>query len=150
AKVQQVLPAFEQPGGGTRVERRARVGFRAVQQRDALPVAERDSDSAGGRRHLQQTPRRDGGDHPEGERAGGHFVRPDTSEFTALRVAACHANVELSRRGLAQFTFGNASAVDRELGVIAIKPSGVPYADLTPESMVVVELGGKIADGTLR
>ena len=77
-------------------------------------------------------------------------MRPDTSEFTALRVAACHANVELARRGLAQFTFGNASAVDRETGVIAIKPSGVPYADLTPESMVVVELGGKIADGPLR
>ena len=68
-----------------------------------------------------------------------------------LRTAACRANVELARRGLARFTFGNASAIDRELGVVAIKPSGVPYDDLTPESMVVVELGGgKIVDGDLR
>jgi L-ribulose-5-phosphate 4-epimerase len=77
-------------------------------------------------------------------------VKPDASEFTVLRTAACRANIELARRGLARFTFGNASAVDRELGVVAIKPSGVPYDDLTPESMVVVELGGKIVDGALR
>jgi L-ribulose-5-phosphate 4-epimerase len=77
-------------------------------------------------------------------------VRPDASEFSVLRTAACRANVELARRGLARFTFGNASAVDRELGVVAIKPSGVPYDDLMPESMVVVELGGKIVDGELR
>ena len=75
-------------------------------------------------------------------------MRADPSEFTVLRTTACRANVELARRGLARFTFGNASAIDRELGVVAIKPSGVPYDDLTPESMVVVELGGgKIADG---
>ena len=77
-------------------------------------------------------------------------MKPDASEFTVLRVAACRANIELARRGLARFTFGNASAVDRELGVVAIKPSGVPYDDLTPESMVVVELGGRIVDGDLR
>ncbi len=77
-------------------------------------------------------------------------MKPDTSEFSVLRTAACRANVELSRRGLARFTFGNASAVDRELGVVAIKPSGVPYDDLTPESMVVVEIGGKHVDGDLR
>ena len=79
-------------------------------------------------------------------------MKPDTSEFTVLRTAACRANVELARRGLARFTFGNASAIDRELGVVAIKPSGVPYDDLTPESMVVVELGagGKVIDGDLR
>ena len=77
-------------------------------------------------------------------------MRPDASEFTVLRTAACRANVELARRGLARFTFGNASAIDRELGVVAIKPSGVPYDDLTPESMVVVELGGKVVAGDLR
>ena len=77
-------------------------------------------------------------------------MKPDASEFTVLRAAACRANVELARRGLARFTFGNASAVDRELGVVAIKPSGVPYDDVTPESMVVVEIGGKIVDGELR
>lgn len=77
-------------------------------------------------------------------------MRPDASEFDALRTAACRANVELAHRGLARFTFGNASAIDRETGVIAIKPSGVPYDDLTPESMVVVELGGKVVAGELR
>lgn len=77
-------------------------------------------------------------------------MRPDASEFVVLRTAACHANVELARRGLARFTFGNASAVDRELGVVAIKPSGVPYEDLEPESMVVVDLDGRLVDGALR
>lgn len=77
-------------------------------------------------------------------------MKPDTSEFTVLRSAACHANVELARRGLARFTFGNASAIDREVGVVAIKPSGVPYDDLTPDAMVVVELSGRLVDGELR
>lgn len=77
-------------------------------------------------------------------------MRPDASEFSVLRAAACRANVELARRGLARFTFGNASAVDRQLGVVAIKPSGVPYDDLAPESMVVVELGGKVVGGELK
>ena len=77
-------------------------------------------------------------------------MKPDASEFTVLRTAACRANVELARRGLARFTFGNASAIDRELGLVAIKPSGVPYDDLTPESMIVVDLAGTIVDGDLR
>src|SRR5262249_49723719 len=148
-EIQQVFPAPEQPSSGTRFERRARIGVRAIQQRDVITLTERDSDAASRRRHVRQAPRRDGGDHPESERALGHRVRPDASEFTVLRAAACRANVELARRGLARFTFGNASAVDRELGVVAIKPSGVPYDDLTPESMVVVELAGKIVDGNL-
>lgn len=77
-------------------------------------------------------------------------MRPDASEFSVLRAAACRANVELHRRGLAKFTFGNASAIDRAVGVVAIKPSGVPYDDLHPESMVVVDLNGKVVDGELR
>ena len=68
----------------------------------------------------------------------------------AMREAVCEANIELFRRGLARFTFGNASAVDRELGLIVIKPSGVPYGALTPAKMVVTDLMGVVTEGTLR
>lgn len=68
----------------------------------------------------------------------------------AMREAVCEANIELFRRGLARFTFGNASAVDRDLGLIVIKPSGVPYASLTPARMVVTDLSGVVTEGTLR
>ncbi len=68
----------------------------------------------------------------------------------AMREAVCEANIELFRRGLARFTFGNASAVDRELGLIVIKPSGVPYGSLTPAQMVVTDLMGVVTEGTLR
>jgi L-ribulose-5-phosphate 4-epimerase len=67
-----------------------------------------------------------------------------------LRLDACRANVELARRGLARFTFGNASAVDREHGLVAIKPSGVAYDSLEPDDLVVVDLDGQVIDGTLR
>jgi L-ribulose-5-phosphate 4-epimerase len=67
-----------------------------------------------------------------------------------LRADACRANVELSRRGLARFTFGNASAIDREHGIVAIKPSGVAYDSLQPNDIVVVDLDGQVVDGTLR
>jgi L-ribulose-5-phosphate 4-epimerase len=60
-----------------------------------------------------------------------------------LREAVCAVNREIGRRGLAKLTWGNASAVDREAGVMAIKPSGVPYDMLTPEDVVVLSL----ADG---
>ena len=59
-------------------------------------------------------------------------------------------NVELSRRGLATFTFGNASGIDRAHGAIVIKPSGVPYADLRPEMLVVTDVDGRVIEGTLR
>ncbi len=68
----------------------------------------------------------------------------------ALRDAVCTANVELFRRGLARFTFGNASAVDRERGLIVIKPSGVPYDALTPGQLVVTDLRGAVVEGALR
>ena len=68
----------------------------------------------------------------------------------ALRDAVCEANIELFRRGLARFTFGNASAVDREQGLIVIKPSGVPYDVLTPAKLVVTDLHGVVVDGALR
>lgn len=68
----------------------------------------------------------------------------------ALREAVCEANIELFRRGLARFTFGNASAVDREQGLIVIKPSGVAYDVLTPKMLVVTDLDGNLVDGDLR
>lgn len=67
-----------------------------------------------------------------------------------LRDAVCEANVELFRRGLAKFTFGNASAVDREQGLVVIKPSGVSYDVLTPAMLVVTDLHGVVVDGALR
>src|SRR5258708_21617213 len=60
------------------------------------------------------------------------------------------ANLELVRRGLVLYTFGNASGIDRAQGLVAIKPSGVPYDELTPEQIVISDLTGKIVDGTLR
>jgi len=67
-----------------------------------------------------------------------------------LKREAYEANLALPRHGLINLTFGNASAIDRAKGVFAIKPSGVDYAALTPEQMVVVDLEGGIVDGNLR
>jgi L-ribulose-5-phosphate 4-epimerase len=67
-----------------------------------------------------------------------------------LREEVLEANLELVRRGLVLYTFGNASGVDREQGLVVIKPSGVDYDDLRPELMVVTDLDGKIVEGTLR
>ena len=60
------------------------------------------------------------------------------------------ANLELVRRGLVLYTFGNASGVDREQGLVVIKPSGVDYDRLKPEHMVVTDLHGKTVEGDLR
>ena len=67
-----------------------------------------------------------------------------------LREDVCEANIELSKRGLAPFTFGNASGVDRERGLVVIKPSGVPYSKLKPGMMVVTDLTGRVVEGDLR
>ena len=67
-----------------------------------------------------------------------------------LRTAVLDANLELVKRGLVLYTFGNASGVDREQGLVVIKPSGVDYDDLRPEHMVVTDLDGKIVDGKLK
>jgi len=67
-----------------------------------------------------------------------------------LREEVLEANLELVRRGLVLYTFGNASGIDRSQGLVAIKPSGVPYEELKPEHMVITDLAGKIVDGTLR
>ena len=71
-------------------------------------------------------------------------------QYQHIRQAAYDANMQLPALGLVIFTFGNVSAADRELGVFAIKPSGVPYAELSPEKMVIVDFDGKTVDGQLR
>lgn len=68
----------------------------------------------------------------------------------ALRKEVLEANLELSRRGLALFTFGNASAIDREAGLVIIKPSGVRYETLEVGDLVVTVLDGRIIQGALR
>lgn len=70
--------------------------------------------------------------------------------YTVIKEEAYHANMQLPRLGLVIFTFGNVSAADRSAGVFAIKPSGVPYEELTPEKMVVVDFDGKTIEGKLR
>ncbi len=72
------------------------------------------------------------------------------SEFKDIKLAAYRANMQLPELGLVLFTFGNASSVDRTRRVFAIKPSGVPYVDLRPEDMVVVDFDNKIIEGDMR
>jgi L-ribulose-5-phosphate 4-epimerase len=68
-----------------------------------------------------------------------------------LRETACRANIALADSGLVFGTFGNLSIVDRSAGVFAIKPSGVPYSDLTPDKIVLVSLEtGAAVEGALR
>lgn len=67
-----------------------------------------------------------------------------------LREEVLEANLEIVRRGLVMYTFGNASGFDRDKGLMAIKPSGVPFERLTPADMVVTDLDGKIVEGALR
>jgi len=67
-----------------------------------------------------------------------------------LKQAVCTANGDLARRGLITLTWGNASGIDRRQGLIVIKPSGVPYAQLLPADMVVVDLAGRTVEGKLR
>jgi L-ribulose-5-phosphate 4-epimerase len=73
-----------------------------------------------------------------------------TSLYSDLREEAFRANMEIPRRGLAIYTFGNVSAFDAERAVFAIKPSGVAYEKLTPGDMVVVDLDSKVVEGSLR
>lgn len=67
-----------------------------------------------------------------------------------LREEVLAANLELVRRGLVLYTFGNASGISRKDGLVAIKPSGVAYEELTAEHMVVTKLDGEIVEGELR
>ena len=67
-----------------------------------------------------------------------------------LKERVCAANLALVRQGLVVLTWGNASAIDRERGLVVIKPSGVPYDTMEPEDMVVVDLEGRVAEGRFR
>ena len=68
----------------------------------------------------------------------------------ALKEQVCKANLDLVKHGLVIFTWGNVSAIDRASGLVVIKPSGVSYDDMTPADMVVVDLDGKVVEGSLR
>ncbi|RZJ70571.1 L-ribulose-5-phosphate 4-epimerase [Flavobacterium sp.] len=72
------------------------------------------------------------------------------SKYDPIKKAAYEANMQLPKLGLVLFTFGNVSAADHDLQVFAIKPSGVPYEDLTLESMVIVDFDGNTVEGNLR
>ena len=67
-----------------------------------------------------------------------------------LREQVLDANLELVRRGLVLYTFGNASGISRDDGWVVIKPSGVPYDSMKPEHLVIVDLDGKTVEGDLR
>lgn len=71
-------------------------------------------------------------------------------KYQHIQQAAYEANIKLPRLGLVLYSFGNVSAADRHLGVFAIKPSGVPYDELTPEKMVIVDFDGETISGNLR
>ncbi|MBP2653438.1 MAG: L-ribulose-5-phosphate 4-epimerase [Firmicutes bacterium] len=66
-----------------------------------------------------------------------------------LKLAVWKANLELPERGLVTYTWGNVSGIDREKGLIVIKPSGVSYTDLKAEDMVVLDLAGNRVEGKL-
>jgi L-ribulose-5-phosphate 4-epimerase len=72
------------------------------------------------------------------------------SRYDHIKQAAYQANMQLPKLGLVLFTFGNVSAADRSLGVFAIKPSGVPYEELSPDKMVIVDFDSNTVEGTLR
>jgi L-ribulose-5-phosphate 4-epimerase len=72
-----------------------------------------------------------------------------TERLARLREEVYKANMSILERGLVVSTFGNVSGIDREIGLIAIKPSGVDYAGLSPANMVVLDLDGRKVEGEL-
>jgi len=66
-----------------------------------------------------------------------------------LKKAVCEANLELQKKQLVIYSWGNVSGIDRSAGAVVIKPSGVAYDELTPDKMVVLDLDGKIVEGAL-
>lgn len=70
--------------------------------------------------------------------------------YETLKQQVVEANLALQRHGLVVFTWGNVSAIDRARGIVAIKPSGVSYEALTAEGIVLVDLEGRVVEGTLR
>jgi L-ribulose-5-phosphate 4-epimerase len=72
------------------------------------------------------------------------------SQYQELKQACYDANMQLPKLGLVLFTFGNASVVDREKRVFAIKPSGVPYELLKPEDIVILDFANNVLEGEKR
>jgi L-ribulose-5-phosphate 4-epimerase len=72
------------------------------------------------------------------------------SKYQTIKEQAYEANMQLPKLNLVLFTFGNVSAADREQGVFAIKPSGVPYEQLSVDKMVIVDFDGNTVEGSLR
>jgi L-ribulose-5-phosphate 4-epimerase len=72
------------------------------------------------------------------------------AKYDYIKEEAYEANMQLPKLGLVLFTFGNVSAVDRNLGVFAIKPSGVPYEKLSPKKIVIVDFEANVVEGKLR
>jgi L-ribulose-5-phosphate 4-epimerase len=73
-----------------------------------------------------------------------------SSLYKDLKQECYEANMQLNALNLVVYTFGNVSAVDRKNGVFAIKPSGVPYEDLKPEDIVIVDFDNNVIEGTMR
>jgi len=67
-----------------------------------------------------------------------------------MKIKVCQANLELKRHALIIFSWGNVSGIDRDKGIIGIKPSGVSYDELTPDKIVLVDMDGKVVEGNLR
>lgn len=72
------------------------------------------------------------------------------SKYDSLKQSAYEANIQIDELGLVLFTFGNVSAADQNESVFAIKPSGVPYKNLKPDEMVIVDFEANVIEGDLR
>ena len=72
------------------------------------------------------------------------------SLYQSLKEAVYEANMEIPRQKLAIYTFGNVSGIDRQAGVVGIKPSGIPYDELTPDDIVIVDLDNQLVEGKMR
>ncbi|MBL7215870.1 MAG: L-ribulose-5-phosphate 4-epimerase [Phycisphaerae bacterium] len=68
----------------------------------------------------------------------------------SLKIDVCEANLELKRNDLIIYSWGNVSGIDRDKGIVAIKPSGVSYDTLTPDDIVLLDLDGNVVEGALR
>ena len=75
------------------------------------------------------------------------FSEEEKKTLEELKQRVYEANMELPKHGLVTFTWGNVSEIDRETGLFAIKPSGVPYEELKPEDMVLMDLEGNKIEG---
>lgn len=72
------------------------------------------------------------------------------SLYQSLKEAVYEANMEIPRQKLAIYTFGNVSGIDRQAGVVGIKPSGIPYDELTPDDIVIVDLDNQLVEGKMQ